>query len=313
MKGRPSGRTNFACQNICSRPAALVPRIPHQQDSLDLRQPRHCKWVACVQHHDGVGIGVGDIRNQLILVARKTKVGPAPVPGEHHRRLYGFGCLDCGGVIGGLLLRRDPGQPQLRRIAGGVWWGLPKTIMSNDAKTIRAFWESLDGRCIYKPFTAPFWTLSETRPLTGEDLNDLDKLRHAPIIAQERVHKRLDVRVNIFGETLFAAEVETQIAEAELDWRLDLSARWREHSLPDPVGTRLKLLLKDLGLQYGCIDMRQQPDGHYKFLEVNPSGQFLFVEIDTGQPLMRALAELVDADDGSRKERRESQPSSACS
>jgi inactivated superfamily I helicase len=28
---------------------------------------------------------------------------------------------------------------------------------------------------------------------------------------------------------------------------------------------------------------------------VNPSGQFLFIEIDTGQPLVRALAELLVA------------------
>lgn len=170
---------------------------------------------------------------------------------------------------------------------------IPRTLMSNDPAAIRTFWESVHGRCIYKPFTAPFWTMSETRPLAAEDLDDLDTLRHAPIIVQQKIERGLDVRVNIFGDAVFAAAVETHVAEAALDWRMDLTATWREHHLPDNVAASLERLLADLGLQYGCIDMRQQPDGEYTFFEVNPSGQFLFVEIDTGQPLVRALAELL--------------------
>ena len=55
----------------------------------------------------------------------------------------------------------------------------------------------------------------------------------------------------------------------------------------------MQALLRALRLQYGCIDMRRQPDGGYRFFEVNPSGQFLFAEIDTGQPLLRALAQVL--------------------
>ena len=103
----------------------------------------------------------------------------------------------------------------------------------------------------------------------------------------------MDVRVNIFGEAIFAADVNTHVPAAELDWRIDLTAKWKEHKLPDAIGRQLILLLNNLGLHYGCIDLRQQPDGNYKFFEVNPSGQFLFVEIDTGQPLLRSLAKLL--------------------
>ena len=156
--------------------------------------------------------------------------------------------------------------------------------MSNDPAAIRAFWDSVHGRCIYKPFTAPFWTMSETRPLTPEDLDDLDTLRHAPIIVQQKIERGLDVRVNIFGDVVFAAAVETHVAEAALDWRMDLTATWREHHLPDNVAASLERLLADLGLQYGCIDMRQQPDGEYTFSRSEPVRSVLFVEIDTGQP-----------------------------
>jgi glutathione synthase/RimK-type ligase-like ATP-grasp enzyme len=184
-------------------------------------------------------------------------------------------------------------KPLQLRIAQRVGLDIPKTLMSNDPEYIRDFWESHDGRCIYKPFTAPFWTFSETRLLTKDDLKDLDKLRHAPIIVQEKIEKGLDVRVNIFGKDVFAAAVKTYIPAAELDWRLDPTAKWEEHILPDAISRKLILLLNNLGLHYGCIDMRQQPDGTYKFFEINPSGQFLFIEIDTGQPLLRSLAKLL--------------------
>lgn len=41
---------------------------------------------------------------------------------------------------------------------------------------------------------------------------------------------------------------------------------------------------------YGAIDMRRSPDGAYTFLEINPAGQWLFIEEKTGQPISEAIA-----------------------
>jgi glutathione synthase/RimK-type ligase-like ATP-grasp enzyme len=174
-----------------------------------------------------------------------------------------------------------------------VGLSIPKTLMSNDPIEIRSFWKRNEGKCIYKPFTPPSWQLAETRILSEEDLSHLDKLRHAPIIVQEKIEKALDIRVNIFGETVFSSAITTNHSFADLDWRIDLSAIWKEYTLPDEVSQQLIHLLRILGLHYGCIDLRQQPDGTYVFLEVNPGGQFVFIEIDTGQPLIRSFAELL--------------------
>jgi hypothetical protein len=55
--------------------------------------------------------------------------------------------------------------------------------------------------------------------------------------------------------------------------------------------------MRRLGLVYGAIDMRRTPDGSYVFLEVNPSGQFLFIEELTAQPLTTSLARLLAVPD----------------
>lgn len=39
--------------------------------------------------------------------------------------------------------------------------------------------------------------------------------------------------------------------------------------------------------------MRLRPDGTYVFLEINPAGQWLFVEEATGQPIAWGLARLL--------------------
>ena len=52
-----------------------------------------------------------------------------------------------------------------------------------------------------------------------------------------------------------------------------------------------------LGIVYGAIDLRRTPDGRHVFLEVNPAGQWLFVEQATGQPIAAAVAQALLAHD----------------
>jgi hypothetical protein len=184
-------------------------------------------------------------------------------------------------------------KPLQLKVAQKVGLSIPETIMSNDPDEIIKFWKKMNGNCIYKAFNSPSWQLVETRMLKEDDLNYLDKLRHSPIIVQEKIEKGLDIRVNIFGEKVFAGYVNTSIQAAQSDWRLDLNAKWNECLLPVPMKQNLISLLRRLGLHYGCIDLRQKPDGTYVFLEVNPSGQFIFLEVDTGQPITKSFAELL--------------------
>lgn len=51
--------------------------------------------------------------------------------------------------------------------------------------------------------------------------------------------------------------------------------------------------MRRLGLVFGVVDLRiSSQDGHIYFLEVNPQGQFLYLEVKTGLPIIRSLAGL---------------------
>src|SRR3546814_8596319 len=84
--------------------------------------------------------------------------------------------------------------------------------------------------------------------------------------------------------------VDLEKLEYKLDVRLNQQA-YEKHDLPEPVSRKLLDLMDRLGLEYGAIDLRLTPGGDYVFFEVNPAGQFLFVEHACGHPISDAMAE----------------------
>jgi glutathione synthase/RimK-type ligase-like ATP-grasp enzyme len=61
------------------------------------------------------------------------------------------------------------------------------------------------------------------------------------------------------------------------------------------VEERCVRLVAQLGLCYGAIDLVLTPDGRYIFLEINPNGQYLWIERMTGLPITEAICDLLTA------------------
>jgi hypothetical protein len=135
-----------------------------------------------------------------------------------------------------------------------------------------------------------------------EHLDRVDLLKNAPVIFQERIPPFKDIRVTVVGERLFAAESESHL----LDWRTDESVRWVRHELTEDCSTRILALMRRLRLDLGSFDFRMRRSGEYVFFEVNPNGQFLFLEIDEAElPITSALADfllVVDSKNNSQPE-----------
>ena len=133
---------------------------------------------------------------------------------------------------------------------------------------------------------------------TGEaEYGLLDRVAVAPVIFQEFVPAEVDLRVTVIGERLIAAAIHSQELPYPLDFRLfldrDPGVRMEPTERPAEVEQGLLRLLKSAGLRYGAVDLRRTPGGRHVFLEVNPSGQWRFVEDMTGQPITSAMARLL--------------------
>ena len=124
---------------------------------------------------------------------------------------------------------------------------------------------------------------------------NLSGLPLAPAIFQEEVSNECDVRVTVIGEKIFACEIyRTGTLASEIDWRKgQLTGNLIYKACEPPFPEMCVELVKRMGLKFGAIDLIRDHDGQYWFMEINPNGQWGFVEENTGLPLSKAMAELL--------------------
>jgi hypothetical protein len=184
----------------------------------------------------------------------------------------------------------------------------PDTIISNDPTAISEFLDNHTGAGIYKPLTWYFeppdkilFTNSITTEFVAQNGASVER---APGIFQPRIQKAFELRITIVEQKVFPVRVESQVLDgAQLDWRrkqLDLT--YRSHSLDTLFEERLLNFHRSLGLVYGAYDFIVTPDERAIFLEVNPVGQWLWLEDLTACPISQAVAKALISDDAPQSE-----------
>ncbi|MFC8779035.1 ATP-grasp ribosomal peptide maturase [Streptomyces nigra] len=124
---------------------------------------------------------------------------------------------------------------------------------------------------------------------------DFSAVAFGPTLLQRRIVKRADIRLTAVGGRLLAARKPTG-ADAEVDVRFAQSdSPWEPVEVRPRVAEAVRSYLRQAGLAYGAFDFAEDADGIWWFLECNQSGQFGFIEVDTGQPIARTIAEWLAA------------------
>ena len=192
-------------------------------------------------------------------------------------------------------------KPLQLACAQDVGLAVPETLIANDPPAVAAFVGS-GGEAIYKVLTWYFevpdrmvFTSAVDERAVGADP---DAVAVAPGIYQARVAKRYELRVTVVGRRALAVRVESQASErTRLDWRRDqYGVGYRAEALDPALEAALVAMNERLGLAFGAYDVIVTPAGEAVFLEVNPLGQWLWLERATGVPITDAVADhLVDS------------------
>jgi hypothetical protein len=169
---------------------------------------------------------------------------------------------------------------------------IPDTLITSDPNEARSFVDSYE-RVVHKAMSPHPDQLLETRRWTEQDRRRLSTLCLAPTIFQEEIRGRADVRITVAGDRTFSARMESTNGHDRVDSRLDLDAHCERYDLPTKLENALLALMRDPELVFGTIDLRIDDDGQHFFLEVNPQGHFLYIEILTGMPIAAAVAKLL--------------------
>jgi hypothetical protein len=194
-------------------------------------------------------------------------------------------------------------KPCQLRAAQSYGLHVPLTLVSNDPQRLAAFAASVGSRIVCKPLThgevddrrgLVFWT----RVLGVDDIAALSVAGPEPYLIQELIAKAYDIRVTVVGETIFAARIESPPdAPRFVDWRRsDIAAlRHSVERLPDEIAAACIGLTRHFGLKFAAIDLARRSDGGHTFFEINPNGQWAWIEQRTGLSIAAGLVDLLEA------------------
>jgi len=178
---------------------------------------------------------------------------------------------------------------------------IPETLVTNDPVMARDFFDGCGGEVIYK--TLRQHTLAEGATIyTSEVLPEhLERdmragIRDTAHLFQKKVPKELELRSMVIGKRILTAEIYSQHSESSrIDFRRGYDdLRYGIHDdLPLNLQVKLLRFMDRMDLAFGMIDFILTPGGEYVFLEVNPSGQWYWLEKETGLPMCDALADYL--------------------
>lgn len=187
-------------------------------------------------------------------------------------------------------------------IAKDLGFEIPATVVSNSWDSIR---KKLASPIIVKMPRGVLWDdkgglkVMYSSILDDAKLDDLASVAPYPAIYQAYIPKQREWRVTVVGDAVFSAAIDTTEA-AKDDWRrLQSQPEHVRFYIPkDDLDLTIKTMclqfLSKLGLRFGAFDLITRPDGSTVFLEMNPNGQFMWLEKQLGLPISSAIgAELV--------------------
>lgn len=169
-----------------------------------------------------------------------------------------------------------------------IGFSIPDTIITNQHSVLKEFIAKHNQNVIVKPLSqgrikqhSGIKTIY-TNKISIDIINNLDNYSLTPSIYQEYIEKEYELRITVVNEKIFAAKVDSQkFDETKTDWRKQ-KIPFEKYPLPDPVSKKCITLLQKLNLSFGAIDMIKNHKGEYVFLEINPNGQWAWLDMEAG-------------------------------
>lgn len=210
--------------------------------------------------------------------------------------------LNCLWVSDPINIRKAEVKPFQLKIASAIGFKIPNTLISNNSDLIKNFYLENNKNIIIKPVKTSVIkkrnneNIIFTSSIANFQIEKIKTCIQIPSIFQEKLTKKYDIRVTVIGENVFPVEIHSQNYEDScIDWRKGENPNIAHmmHKLPKDIIAQCLLLNKTLGLQFSAIDLVLTPDGEYYFLEINPNGQWAWIEERTGYNLTESLVDML--------------------
>lgn len=180
---------------------------------------------------------------------------------------------------------------------------IPRTLISANAESVGAFFSQQKGGVVGKAIRHGFVTRDDGLLLAGTQRIPksfpaiASEFAVVPMTYQEEIEKALDIRVVVIDHHVFSTAITSPDSNTIIDWRIsDILSQSLSHSkitLPAAVEDSCRAVVDAFGLRYSSIDMIEDTSGNIIFLELNPNGQWAWLEQLTGHPIRDAIIDAL--------------------
>ena len=198
-------------------------------------------------------------------------------------------------------IRMLENKPYQISMAKGLGLNVPELCISNDFDRCREFVIER-GQCIFKPLKVGLiqepgdkGKVLYTTKVDKKYMDNIETHGAMPVYLQEQINKNCDVRVTVVGNNVFSAKILSQDDEvSKIDWRKSESMLSHERlDLPDDIREKCLSMCDKFNLDFAAIDFVLDDNGRFWFLEINPNGQWAWIESLLEYPVSDEIAILL--------------------
>lgn len=179
----------------------------------------------------------------------------------------------------------------------------PDTLITNDPKSAMNFIQKHGQVCTKSLDKATYDLDGMPKPIFTSVIEEIEdyswfsqQVVTCPIFFQAYIDKVLDIRVIVAGLELHAFEIHSQESEnSKHDVRgvSPSELTHQKHKLPDSLEQNILKFVQQQGLVFSALDFVVNKKGEYIFLENNPNGQWLWLELLTSIDLTSSIIKLL--------------------
>jgi glutathione synthase/RimK-type ligase-like ATP-grasp enzyme len=191
------------------------------------------------------------------------------------------------------------------KLAKEIGFSLPFTCFSNRKNDIIKFASEFENVLLKSIENDSVWDENEgleyvfyAKKVKSAELFNLPDEAFSQTVSfvQNYIEKKFELRITIVRDKIFASKIESQGLDEDngkIDWRqgYEHGIKFEPFNLPEDISNKCLMYLRKMGLNFGCFDFIVTPADDYVFLECNPNGQWLWIELETGMKISQAIAE----------------------